>query len=190
MTETQLEHRKALPADFRALIDLYPRADWASHPNVGGMAAFWLTRHDMFRGISSVLGQSLGEVTAGRQSGPEFMKFFMPRLEFFLSSLRGHHEVEDMHYFPVFAAAEPKLKRGFDMLDRDHHVLHDALDANADGANGLLAAKGKDAFDRQLEAFAGGATRLVGFLGRHLEDEEDLIIPLILDRGDAALGGI
>lgn len=188
MTETALETRAALPADLRALADRYPRADWAAHPNVSGMAAFWLTRHDMFRGISGVLGQSLGEVSAGRQSGPEFTKFFMPRLEFFLSALRGHHEVEDVHYFPVFALAEPALRRGFDMLDRDHHVLHEALDANADGANRLLAAKGRDAFERQLESFATQTKRLTALLGRHLDDEEDLIIPLILDRGDAALG--
>ncbi len=45
--------------------------------------------------------------------------------------------------------------------------------------------------DRQrfaADAYADENTRLVAMLTRHLADEEDLIIPLILDRGDQGLG--
>jgi hypothetical protein len=38
------------------------------------------------------------------------------------------------------------------------------------------------------DAYATASGRLIGQLRRHLADEEDLIIPLILDRGEAALG--
>ena len=44
--------------------------------------------------------------------------------------------------------------------------------------------------DRQrfaADAYADENSRLIAMLTRHLADEEDLIIPLILDRGDRAL---
>jgi len=38
------------------------------------------------------------------------------------------------------------------------------------------------------EAYAGENAGLVAMLKRHLTDEEDLIVPLILDRGEGPLG--
>ena len=38
------------------------------------------------------------------------------------------------------------------------------------------------------EQFSVSLARLLPKLGRHLEDEEDLIIPLILERGEHQLG--
>ena len=67
---------------------------------------------------------------------------------FFLGQLDGHHAIEDEHYFPLFAKAESRLARGFEILDGDHHVIHDALERNADAANAFLRALQEDA-DRQ-----------------------------------------
>jgi hypothetical protein len=41
---------------------------------------------------------------------------------------------------------------------------------------------------RAADRYADTGQRLLRKLGRHLEDEEDLIIPLILDRGEGPLG--
>ena len=41
---------------------------------------------------------------------------------------------------------------------------------------------------RAGDAYASAGQALLRKLGRHLEDEEDLIIPLILDRGEGPLG--
>src|ERR1700681_4408293 len=41
--------------------------------------------------------------------------------------LEMHHRVEDDYYFPTFAAAAPKLQKGFDILDNDHGVIHGAI---------------------------------------------------------------
>jgi hypothetical protein len=38
------------------------------------------------------------------------------------------------------------------------------------------------------EAYAEASNRLLAMLDRHLTDEEDLIVPLILERGEADLG--
>ena len=182
--------RTGLPDDLKALLERYPRSDWATHENLGAMARFWLERHAMFRDLGAMLQGSIGEWREGRIDSNGFAGFFMPRLNFFLGQLEGHHSIEDHHYFPVFRAAEPSLARGFDLLDHDHHVIHEALHANAGAANAFIAALGAggDALKRTGEHHAEENTRLIAMLMRHLDDEEDLIIPVILERGEEALG--
>jgi hypothetical protein len=45
-----------------------------------------------------------------------------------------------------------------------------------------------DLLRRCGDDYAGASAALLKGLVRHLDDEEDLIVPLILDRGEAALG--
>lgn len=183
--------RTGLPEDLRFLAEKYPRENWQGHDNIGGMAAMWLQRHDMFREVGRMLTGGIADYREGRLTAPQFASWFAPRLNYFLGNLDGHHRIEDDVYFPKFAEAEKRLKRGFDILDGDHHQIHDALEANAQTANDFLRALQEDE-DRQrwaADAYAAQNDRLVAMLTRHLADEEDLIIPLILDRGDAALGG-
>ncbi len=189
-TILELERRNALPDDLRFLAEKYPRDDWQAHANIHGMANMWLQRHDMFRELGGILTGAIADYREGRTSAPEFAQFFAPRLNFFLGNLDGHHNVEDQHYFPVFARAEPRLKRGFDILDLDHHTIHEGLEANAETANTFLKALqgDNDAQRRAADLYADANTRLVTMLGRHLADEEDLIIPLILEKGDRGLG--
>jgi hypothetical protein len=182
--------RPGLPDDLRFLTERYPRDDWQGHANIGGMAQFWLQRHAMFRDVGRMLTAGIGDYREGAKSAPEFASWFAPRLNFFLGNLEGHHAVEDHHYFPVFARAESRLKRGFEILDADHHVIHEGLERNAEAANAFLRALGQ-AEDRRrfaADAYADENARLIAMLMRHLDDEEDLIIPLILDRGEQALG--
>jgi hemerythrin-like domain-containing protein len=186
-----LETRAKLPDDLRYLVEKYPRGEWQAHDNIRGMAGFWLQRHDMFRDMGGLLTAAIGDYREGRKDAKQFAGFFAPRLNHFLGNLDGHHNVEDHHYFPIFAAAETRLKRGFEVLDTDHHLIHDALERNAEAANGFLRAL-QDNEDKQrfaADAYADENARLIAMLKRHLDDEEDLIIPLILDRGDQALGG-
>lgn len=187
-----LEARAGLPDDLRFLLEKYPREDWTGHENVQGMAMFWLERHNMFRELGGILTNAIGDYREGRTDAAQFAQFFAPRLNFFLSHLDGHHNVEDHQYFPTFARIEPRLKRGFDILDSDHHLIHDALERNAETANGFIRALQENE-DRQrfaADLYADENERLVAMLARHLDDEEDLIIPLILDRGDRGMGGM
>lgn len=187
----ELLTRTGLPDDQLFLAQQYPRGEWRAHENIAGMAGFWLQRHDMFRDMGKVLTAGIADYREGRRDARQFAGFFAPRLNSFLGNLDGHHRVEDEHYFPVFAEAERRLKRGFDILDADHHLIHEALERNAAAANDFLRAL-EQSEDRQrfaADVYASENERLVAMLMRHLSDEEDLIIPLILDRGDAALGG-
>ncbi|MHB2265157.1 hemerythrin domain-containing protein [Aliihoeflea sp. PC F10.4] len=186
-----LQARSGLPDDLRVLVEKYPREDWTAHPNIHGMASMWLQRHAMFRELGGVLTGAITDYREGRNDAKQFAQFFAPRLNFFLGQLDGHHNIEDHHYFPIFAQAESRLKRGFEILDSDHHLIHDALEMNAQTANAFLQAlDGDDDAQRYAaDAYADENARLVAMLARHLDDEEDLIIPLILDRGDRELVG-
>ncbi|MDN2567859.1 hemerythrin domain-containing protein [Aquibium sp. A9E412] len=190
MDGSHLTRRAGLPEDLRYLLDKYPRERWHGHANLGGMASFWLQRHDMFRELGGMLSGAIADYREGRREAADFARFFAPRLRFFLQQLEGHHQIEDMHYFPVFARAESRLKRGFDILDSDHHVIHAALEQNAEAANAFLRALAQDADRRRFaaDAYADANGALIAMLTRHLADEEDLIVPLILDRGEARLG--
>lgn len=190
--ELLLGARSGLPEDLRFLVEKYPREGWRRHENVHGMAMMWLQRHDMFRELGGILSGAISDYREGLSDARQFASFFAPRLNFFLGHLDGHHNVEDQHYFPLFARVESRLKRGFDILDADHHMIHDSLERNALTANDFLRALDGDEDTRRFAAdvYANENERLVAMLARHLDDEEDLIIPLILDRGDRELGGL
>jgi iron-sulfur cluster repair protein YtfE (RIC family) len=184
-----LDVRSGWPADLRLLIDRYPRELWASHANLGSMAQFWLSRHDMFREIGAALEQAAAAFRQGNASAADFRAWFPPRLQFFLQQLNAHHQIEDLHYFPVFQAAESRLARGFDVLESDHKLIHAQIDVAVEAANAFLRTPvNDDALRGAGERYAAQSDTLLRLLTQHLGDEEDLIIPLILDRGEATLG--
>lgn len=188
--KTGLLDRTGLPQDLRYLVEKYPRETWQEHENISGMAGMWLQRHDMFRELGGMLTGGIADYREGRQTASQFAGWFAPRLNFLLGNLDGHHRIEDEVYFPKFAEAEKRMKRGFDILDGDHHQIHDVLESNAETANAFLRALQEDE-DKQrwaADAYAAENDKLVSMLMRHLADEEDIIIPLILDRGDREFG--
>ena len=187
--DLSLDTRMGWPPGLRTFLDLYPREVWPGHRNLGQTARFWLQRHDMFRDLGGALQAGMGEFREGRIQAPAFRGWFVPRLQFFLSELHGHHHIEDVHYFPVFRAAETRLVRGFDVLENDHAVIHEQIAGVVDAANGLLRSMEShpDAQRAGMDLYAGTSERLLKGLMRHLDDEEDLIVPVILDRGERQL---
>jgi hemerythrin-like domain-containing protein len=185
-----LDARSGWPADLRVLVDRYPRETWQTHANLGAMARFWLQRHGMFRDIAAALTDATTAFREGAVSAADFRAWFPPRLQFFLQQLNAHHQIEDLHYFPVFQAAEAKLARGFDVLEADHGTIHKSIDATVAAANAFLRAAMNDADVQQTagDSYAATSRQLMRQLNSHLGDEEDLIVPLILDRGEDALG--
>jgi len=185
-----LDSRGGWPADLRLLIDRYPREVWPGHANLGAMAQFWLSRHDMFREIGTALEEAAAAFRNGTATAEDFRAWFPPRLQFFLQQLNAHHQVEDLHFFPVFQAAEARLARGFDVLESDHHAIHQSIERAVETANAFLRTAVNDAAPLRVagDAYAAANDALLRQLRRHLADEEDLIIPLILDRTEAGLG--
>jgi iron-sulfur cluster repair protein YtfE (RIC family) len=183
MTEPiSIETRKGLPAHLRVLADRYPRAEWRGHMNFNDLTSFWLERHLMFR---QVLDKVIGDTQAhldgkATRYGPELSRY----TGFFLNQLHGHHQIEDQHYFPQFMAMDARLEQAFEILDADHHALDHHLNSLADHTNLVLRAlqQGQTARDeagRLLAAQEGFKT----FLDRHLMDEEEIIVPIVLEYG-------
>jgi len=182
--ELTLDIRTGLPDALRVLLDEPPRDLWDSHVRFHGLTRFWLERHLMFRTLIDRIGGESRAIVE-RSAGPgRAVRNTARHAQLLLDELHGHHRIEDLHYFPRLLAAEPRLVRGFDILDGDHHALHRQLAALASAVNGLIRAMPADQRD---QAGALGTT-LAGFgrfLDRHLVDEEDLVAPILLKHGEA-----
>jgi len=181
-----LDQRDGLPDELLFLLERHPRAGWQSDGGLGMTAQFWLERHAAFRQLGQALQAQAEAFRHGGTAPEDFQARFAPRLQMLLSELHGHHQVEDLHYFPVFRQAEPRLEKGFEILDRDHVALHESLVETAEAATALLQALARDpaAAEGPAETYTAAGQRLLTRLLRHLDDEEDLVIPLLIARGN------
>lgn len=187
MENLSLDTRVGLPDALRVLLADYPRLGWESHPNFTGLVQFWLERHMMFRRLCDMM-QDDAQVALDRQMDH---RTYAPRLARFggmlVNQLHGHHQIEDAHYFPTLVTLDTRLERGFEILDKDHHDLGDLLDRFTQKANAVLRSDEAGSIDA-IAKFAKERDDFAVFLARHLEDEEDLIVPIILKNDGAGLG--
>ena len=182
-----LRHRTKLPGEWLYLAREFPRERWPElSPH--STAAHWLGMHEGFRFVQRHLSE-LG--TAWREQKIEFAPFrdqFVSGLGQYLHGMQVHHRVESTAYFPQFQAIEPRLSRGFDLLETDHHEIDRILFELAAAGRALRAV------DPDSDGARGTAENAIGIvegasmpIARHLLDEEDLVIPLLKLR--AALVG-
>lgn len=190
LTETsdELHLRAGLPVAFRYLEADCPRQDWPTLP-LHPTARHWLEIHGWFRGMSGDLVDLGAQWREGRLAAAAYRAAALPRLRQFLGNLHGHHHHETENYFPALAAVEPGMAKGFELLDRDHDAIERLLQAMADAANGLTRAvtEGAD-LAPHAAALAGAVEGGVALIGRHLADEEEIIVPVLTLRGDPLQG--
>lgn len=177
-----IETRKGLPEHLRVLADKYPRAVWQGHGNFNELTSFWLERHLMFRRvIEKLIADTEVQLDTNK---PRYEAELSRYTGFFLDQLHQHHTIEDTHYFPKFNQFDGRLVRAFDMLDKDHHALDAHLAGLAEHTNAVLTGSknNRDARDAtgRLLAVQTGFRR---FLDRHLQDEEEIIVPIVLEYG-------
>lgn len=186
MSNLPLETRGGLPDALAYLRPLYDRGAWRSHANFGQLSNFWLHVHDSLRKDGMTLQSATAEYREGRIDPHSYRQFLAPNLNHFLQHLNGHHQIEDRVYFPKFRTLDARMAAGFDLLDQDHHAIHEALLSSAQAANQFLAAftSNADALRQAGDAYSQSADRLLALLTRHLADEEDLIIPAMLHHGE------
>lgn len=187
--DLSLETRAGLPDALRILLASHPREAWEADPHFAGLVEMWLDRHLLFRRLMALM-QAETEALLDRRDDPDRWGGRLSRLgSHFVGDLHGHHHVEDAHYFPLLVRREPRIEQGFDILDRDHKALDGHLAAFVDGANAALGAlDGPDPLAAPGR-FHAGLLRLGGFLDRHLTDEEEIVVPVILRDGPSAVGG-
>jgi iron-sulfur cluster repair protein YtfE (RIC family) len=188
MDDLALETRTGLPEALRALVEQFPREVWEEHPNFGGLVQFWLERHMMFRRLQDLLREDAERLIDGSADPKNYASRLSRYGSMLVGELLGHHDIEDVHYFPVLSRAEVSLARGFEILDRDHHALDGHLDSFVGQANAVLEGVEAPGFRDQVGVLHGSVLRLGGLLDRHLVDEEELVVPVILKHGPSGLG--
>ena len=184
----RLDTREGLPEALRVLLEDYPREAWEADPGFSGLIRFWLDRHLMFRKLLAAMIER-GEATADGKTDPRRFAAELSRLgSLFAGELHGHHMIEDQHYFPRLRGLDAGVAHGFDLLDSDHHDLDAHLATFADNANAAIRDIAEDRpHDGSLVTFLTGLGVTGRFLDRHLTDEEDLIVPVLLKYGSNGL---
>jgi len=164
------------------LLKRYPREGWASNASLD--VAFWLEVHRRFRHECAALQSFADDYRQQRLPVRDLAIVAAPRLSGLLTDLRGHHQVEDFHYFPVFRRLAPQLAVGIDVLEHDHSDLDQDALAARNALRELRAAltQGDATAALAAQQFVTAASQLCVRIARHLNDEEDLVVPLLLEQ--------
>lgn len=177
-----IQNRTGLPDTMQTLLRDYPREAWPDHPNFARSIQNWMGAHTMFR--------QLADIT--RKDTESFLNKDMDRQDYanrlghfgnlLVRNLHGHHTWEDRDFFPELGRAEDRLEHGLDMLEGDHVELDKVLDSFTRGANRVIKLADLDPGQMPEEAAAMHihSVAIERFLHRHLADEEDLVVPIIL----------
>ena len=174
--------KEDMPATMRVLLEDYPRDSWEAHPGFKEKTRHWLGAHQMFRQLGEFVRVET-EHYLDRTRAPDD---FAARLSYYgnvlVGNLHGHHGWEDHSYFPELSAADPRFDAGLAILEKDHHELDRVLDAFAGTANRAIKLIQLDEAQAQAEAgkLHGFSETIEAFLERHLSDEEELAVPIIL----------
>ena len=179
----QTELRNApLPESMRALLADYPRDSWNAHPNFRQATKNWLGAHRMFRTLAALIHRKTKAYLEGNLKPNKFAADLSYYGDALVQNLHGHHNWEDRVYFPELARAEPRFKSGLETLEMDHLALNKLLDEFAREANRVVKLIQLDAAQAREEAstLPPICKKLEALLSRHLSDEEDLAVPIIL----------
>jgi hypothetical protein len=179
--ETDLRRRRGLPPVLRATLLKPERAAWEAAPR-SIPADHWLGIHRSLRQESAALIEVLRWLADDRGSSgdPPYDAALRQARAVggqLLGHTEAHHNIEDVHYFPRFVQVFPQLGRAIALLDSDHHVIEATLETLGHGI-GLLRRPlpDRDAVGRLLDA----AGDFAAILGRHLADEEDIVVPVLM----------
>ena len=177
----ELHLRTGLPDALRILLQDYPRDGWSAHPNNSGLIMFWLDRHMMFRRLLQAMTAETEKALDNAMEARTFAARLSRYGGMFVGELHGHHQIEDVHYFPELKRLDARLEQGFELLDRDHHAIDGLIAAFAEDANAVLQGvqEGGD-WRRAAGALQDRLAATGAQLDRHLVDEEDLIVPVLL----------
>ena len=179
--ETNLRSRSGLPPVLRATLLKPERAAWEAAPRTIP-AEHWLGIHRSLRQESAALIEVLRWLVDNRGStgdAPHDAALRQARAVGgqLLGHTEAHHSIEDTHYFPRFVQVFPQLGRAIALLDSDHHVIEATLETLGRGVALLRRPlPDQDVVGRLLDA----AGDFAAILGRHLADEEDIVVPVLM----------
>jgi len=171
-----------MPEEMRVLLAEYPRESWETHPGFHEKTVHWLGAHQMFRRLAATVREDTESYLDGNKEAREYTG----RLSYYggmlVNYLHGHHGWEDHSYFPELSAADSRFDAGLAILEKDHVVLNQVLDDFTRTANGFIQLEQLDNTQARDEAGKLHTVSLAieTLLQRHLGDEEELAVPIIL----------
>lgn len=182
MLDTYTIRQDEMPQEMRFLLDEYPRDSWDAHPGFREKTQHWLGAHQMFRRVAERIRLDT-EMLLNKDVA---LDDFAGRLSHYggnlVGNLHGHHGWEDHSYFRELLAADPRFDAGLELLEKDHADLDKVLDDFTRTANRVIKLMTLD--EAQAYAEAGQVHKtsetIEAFLKRHLSDEEELAVPIIL----------
>lgn len=183
MKNIDLENRKVLPQALRVLMEEFPREGWQSNERFDGLISFWLEKHMMFRKLMKAMISDSQQMIDGNLDPQQFQKQLSRYGGTFVSGLHGHHQIEDAHYFPVLEKMDARLGRGFEILDADHHALDRYLENFTNSANNVLQQNPLSKDNQFVGELNDALLEFNKILDRHLVDEEELVVPVLLKYG-------
>ena len=177
-----IHSRQGLPAEMQALLREHPRDTWPEHPNFARSIQNWMGAHIGFRKLGSIVLRDVDALLEKEKDDAAFAGSLSRYGNLLVGNLHGHHTWEDRKFFPEMAQADPNFESGLNMLEGDHHVLDETLDNFVKQGNRVLKLLELDRPQALEEAkpLRDTSAALSGFLERHLADEEDLVVPIIL----------
>jgi hypothetical protein len=184
-----LADRSGLPDALRVLVAEYPRDGWEADPGFDGLIRFWLDRHLMFRRLMTEMRSGTEALLDNKVDADRFFAMTSRDGGMFVKGLHEHHTMEDTHYFPKLVTKDARIEKGFAILDKDHHDLDAFLASFVDRANEVIRnTDTRNKLHTSAGHFREELVRLERLLDRHLTDEEDLIVPVILRYGAPDMG--
>lgn len=171
-----------MPYEMQALLREYPREAWEAHPGFKEKTRQWLGAHQMFRKFGSIVRTDAERFLDKERGAQDFAARLSHYGGILVGNLHGHHGWEDYSYFPELSAADPRFDAGLEILETDHETLNVVLDDFTDVANRTIKLAQLDEHQARDEAgrLHGLAETIEAFLDRHLSDEEELAVPIIL----------
>jgi hypothetical protein len=177
-----LQLREGLPDDMRVLLRDYPREAWPDHPHFARSIQNWMGAHQMFRQLGEITRTDAERFADDKVSTDRFAGRLSYYGDLLVRNLHGHHSWEDRKFFPELSQADERFDVGLDMLESDHLLLDETLDRFTKTANRMIKLFQLD--EKQARNEVGNvlqcAADIEAFLARHLADEEDLVVPIIL----------
>ena len=182
MTDYSIDTRQGLPTEMQALLRDYPREAWPDNPHFARSIQNWMSAHKMFRQLGEITRDDVEKLIEKMLNPTEFSRRFAYYGDLLVRNLHGHHAWEDRDYFPELSAADSRFDRGLEMLEADHYQLDVTLDKFTKVANRLLQLIELE--EKQAREEAGelleSCQDIGQFLARHLQDEEDLVVAILL----------
>ena len=182
MLDTYIIRQDEMPKEMRFLLDQYPRDGWDAHPGFKEKTRHWLGAHQMFRRVAERIRLDAEKLLNKDMA----LDDYAGRLSYYggnlVGNLHGHHGWEDHSYFPELAKADPRFEAGLELLEQDHADLDKVLDDFTRHANRVIKLSELDEAQARDEAGCVHKTAqtIEAFLKRHLNDEENLAVPIIL----------